>query len=117
MFGQYGHFVRFAKDKCDHPYPAERYGNEAKRLLGVIESRLQGRKFLVDDGYSIADMATFPWIRYARNVYEEKLEFHRFPTLPLGWIAVTRAPPPLRVPLSVNCHIEMYAMHLVHPSM
>lgn len=79
MFGQYGHFVRFAKDKCDHPYPADRYGNEAKRLLGVIESRLQGREFLVDNGYSIADMATFPWIRYARNVYEEKLEFHRFP--------------------------------------
>jgi GST-like protein len=58
MFGQFGHFYRFAKDKCKDPYPTERYGNEAKRLLGVLEERLKGRDFIIDDGYSIADMAT-----------------------------------------------------------
>lgn len=42
MFGQFSHFYKFAKDKCDHPYPTERFANEAMRLLGVIENRLQG---------------------------------------------------------------------------
>ena len=61
MFGQFGHFFKYAKDKCDHPYPLERYTNEAKRLLGVLNTRLSERAFLVDD-YSIADIATFPWV-------------------------------------------------------
>ena len=62
MFGQFGHFYKYARDKCDHPYPVERYGNEAKRLLGVLEGRLEGREFILDFGYSIVDMATFPWV-------------------------------------------------------
>ena len=62
MFGQFGHFYKYAKDKCDHPYPKERYTNEAKRLLKVLDTRLEGRKFLVGEEYSIADMATFPWV-------------------------------------------------------
>ena len=60
---QFGHFYKYAKDKCDHPYPVQRYTNEAKRLLGVLEKRLDGREFLIDAGYTIADMATFPWVR------------------------------------------------------
>ncbi|CAI7842570.1 unnamed protein product [Closterium sp. NIES-53] len=62
MFGQFGHFFKYARDKCDHPYPTERYTNEARRLLGVLEKRLEGREFLIDAGYTIADMATFPWV-------------------------------------------------------
>jgi GST-like protein len=58
MFGQFGHFLRFGQETCKDPYPTERYGNEAKRLLGVLEKRLEGRDFLIDDGYSITDMAT-----------------------------------------------------------
>lgn len=85
MFGQFGHFYRFAKDKCDHPYPIERYSNEAMRLLGVVEERLKGRDFIIDDGYSIADMALFPWIRSSKAAAEEKLEFHRFP-LVNAWV-------------------------------
>ena len=61
MFGQFGHFFKYAKDKCDHPYPVERYTNEAKRLLGVLEAQLTGREFLVDE-FSIADIASFPWV-------------------------------------------------------
>ncbi|MEM1023175.1 MAG: glutathione S-transferase N-terminal domain-containing protein [Myxococcota bacterium] len=61
MFGQFGHFKRFAGDKCDHPYPLERYRAESERLLGVLDARLAGRKWLVDD-YSIADIATCPWV-------------------------------------------------------
>lgn len=62
MFGQLGHFYLFAKDACDHPYPVERYTTETKSLLGVLEKRLDGRTFLVGEAYSIADMATFPWV-------------------------------------------------------
>jgi len=82
MFGQFGHFFKYAKDKCDHPYPVERYTTEAKRLLGVIEKRLEGRDFIIDDGYSIADMAIFPWVKCLDKNYggAEKLglkNFHR----------------------------------------
>ena len=61
MFGQFGHFFKYAKDKCDHPYPLERYTNEAKRLLGVLNTQLSDREYLVGE-LSIADIATFPWV-------------------------------------------------------
>jgi GST-like protein len=60
MFGQYGHFYRFAKGKTDD-YGEKRYGDEVKRLLGVIDRQLEGREWLVED-YSIADIATAPWV-------------------------------------------------------
>jgi GSH-dependent disulfide-bond oxidoreductase len=61
MFGQFGHFFKYAKDKCDHPYPIERYTTEAKRLLGVLDVQLAQHEFLADE-FSIADIATFPWV-------------------------------------------------------
>ena len=61
MFGQFGHFFKYAGDKCKDPYPVERYKNEAKRLLGVLDRQLSDREFLVEE-YSIADIATFPWV-------------------------------------------------------
>jgi GSH-dependent disulfide-bond oxidoreductase len=61
MFGQFGHFFKYAKDKCKDPYPVERYTNEAKRLLGVLDRQLSDKEFLVEE-YSIADIATFPWV-------------------------------------------------------
>ena len=87
MFGQFGHFYKYAKDKCDHPYPVERYATEAKRLLAVLEARLTGRKFLVGEEYSIADMATMPWINGAQVFYgaTDKLEFAKFPNV-LAWM-------------------------------
>jgi glutathione S-transferase len=86
MLGQLSHFSRFAgKDKCKDPYPTERYAAESRRLLGVLEERLQGREFIIDEGYSIADMATFPWIRSAREAYADKLEFQKFPSVN-AWI-------------------------------
>jgi GSH-dependent disulfide-bond oxidoreductase len=59
MFGQLGYFGRFAPVKIDHAI--ERYTNEAKRLLGVLDKRLSVTEFLATD-YSIADIATFTWI-------------------------------------------------------
>ena len=69
MFGQFGHFYRFARQDCDHPYPLNRYTQEVKRLLGVLETRLATRAYLVDE-YTIADMATFPWVETLSAVYE-----------------------------------------------
>ncbi|MEM9189288.1 MAG: glutathione binding-like protein [Myxococcota bacterium] len=70
MFGQFGHFFKFAKDKCDHPYPLERYSKEATRLFGVLDARLEGREYLVGDEYSIADIATWPWVSGLIHFYQ-----------------------------------------------
>ena len=65
MGGQYGHFSVYAPEKI--PYAIERYGNEVRRLLGVLDRRLAGRAFIAGDDYSIADMACYPWINpYAK---------------------------------------------------
>ena len=61
MFGQLGHFYKFAKGKTDS-YGEERYGKEVTRLLGVLDQRLEGRDYLMGDSYTIADIAHVPWI-------------------------------------------------------
>jgi GST-like protein len=61
MFGQFGHFYKFAKGKTD-TYGEERYTKEAVRLLGVLDTRLEGREWLAGDMFTIADIATFPWV-------------------------------------------------------
>ncbi len=61
MFGQYNHFAAYAPEKL--PYAIERYGNEVKRLHRVLEKRLEQSAFLAGPEYSMADIATFPWIR------------------------------------------------------
>ena len=70
MFGQFGHFYKFAADKVSDPYPTQRYLDETKRLLGVLEQRLEGRDYLVGKTLTIADIATFPWIRVLGGFYE-----------------------------------------------
>jgi GSH-dependent disulfide-bond oxidoreductase len=61
MLGQTHHFRMYAPQKLD--YAIDRYTNEAKRLYGVIERRLAQSEYLGGDEYSIADIATFPWLR------------------------------------------------------
>eukprot|EP00270_Netrium_digitus_P005748 TRINITY_DN17701_c0_g1_i1.p1 TRINITY_DN17701_c0_g1~~TRINITY_DN17701_c0_g1_i1.p1 ORF type:complete len:236 (-),score=52.61 TRINITY_DN17701_c0_g1_i1:154-810(-) len=80
MFGQFGHFTVYAKDKCTDPYPAERYTTEVKRLLGVLEKRLEGREYLVGDEYTIADIATWPWLLCLVKFYKggEKVQLEEF---------------------------------------
>lgn len=58
MLGQAHHFVHFNNGKSD--YATERYSNEARRLYGVLDKRLEGRDYVVDD-FSIADIAIWPW--------------------------------------------------------
>ena len=62
MFGQMGFFVKFAGSEIEDPRPRQRYVDEAKRLLGVLDRHLEGREW-VAGGYSIADIAIAPWLR------------------------------------------------------
>ena len=66
MFGQAGHFTLYATEQV--PYGIERYSKEAKRLLGVMNTRLGETAFLAGDRYSIADIATFPWTNSAERI-------------------------------------------------
>ncbi len=61
MFGQFNHFNAYAPEQL--PYAIERYSNEIKRLHRVLDKRLQQAEWLAGDEYSIADIATFPWLR------------------------------------------------------
>jgi GST-like protein len=67
MFGQAHHFLRFAQDKI--PYAMQRYGNETRRLYAVLEQRLTDHEYLAAGEYTIADIATFPWV--ARHAWHE----------------------------------------------
>lgn len=69
MFGQFGHFHVYAKDKVKDPYGEQRYTAETRRLLGVLNTRLQDREFLMDD-YSIVDMAHVPWVECLAGFYK-----------------------------------------------
>jgi len=68
MFGQLGFFHKFAGAAYEDKRPRDRYAAESKRLLGVLEGRLEGRDWLVDD-YSIADIATLGWVRNLIGFY------------------------------------------------
>ncbi|MBA84654.1 glutathione S-transferase family protein [Thalassobius sp. S69A] len=70
MLGQLGFFFAFAGKDIEDPRPVERYLNEAKRLLSVIEKQLDGQDWICGD-YSIADIAIAPWLR-ALDFYEAK---------------------------------------------
>ena len=69
MFGQLGFFHKFAGAEIEDPRPRERYINEAKRLLGVLDKQLEGREWIAGD-YSIADIAIVPWLRTIGTFYE-----------------------------------------------
>lgn len=70
MFGQVGFFHRYAGKDFEDKRPLQRYVNESKRLLGVLEQRLQGREWIMGDSYTIADMAVLPWVRCLHVNYE-----------------------------------------------
>lgn len=76
LFGQFTHFRRLAPPGND--YSLLRYGNLATRLYQLLESRLATRSWLAGDDYSIADIATYPWMRY---VEWHGLDWASFPNL------------------------------------
>lgn len=70
MFGQVGFFHKFAGKAYEDKRPRDRYIEESKRLLRVLDQRLEGRAWLMGDDYTIADIATFPWVRNLIGFYE-----------------------------------------------
>ena len=87
MLGQAHHFRIYAPEKIE--YAINRYTNEAKRLYGVIDKRLSESKFLGGADYSIADMATWPWLRSWKN---QGIELSDYPKLQRWFEAIEERP-------------------------
>ena len=82
MLGQVHHFLKFNPGKA--PYAEQRYALEARRLYGVLDARLREREYLAGS-YSIADMATWPWIsRYEWHA----IDWHDYPHLRRWYLAI-----------------------------
>ncbi|WP_421081723.1 glutathione S-transferase N-terminal domain-containing protein [Serratia fonticola] len=81
MFGQLGFFHKFAGREYEDKRPFERYQKESKRLLGVLEERLQGRDWIMGSEYTIADISLLGWVRNLIGFYEahDVVEFDNFP--------------------------------------
>lgn len=75
MFGQYGFFAVFGGKDMQDPTGRDRYREESKRLLGVLEQRLEGRQWIMGEEYTIADIAIFPWVRGAKIFYKAEEAF------------------------------------------
>lgn len=69
MMGQVGFFHKYAGREFEDKRPLQRYVDESKRLLNVLDKHLIGREWIVDE-YSIADIAVFPWVRNFVGWYE-----------------------------------------------
>lgn len=69
MFGQVGFFHKFAGREIEDKRPLERYRVESKRLLGVLETRLDGRQWIMGDEYTIADVSMIGWVRNLIGFY------------------------------------------------
>ncbi len=87
MFGQYNHFAVYAPEKL--PYAIERYTNEVRRLHRVLEKRLSESAYLAGAEYSIADIATFPWIR---NPDRRGIDLAEFPAVKRWHDAIAARP-------------------------
>jgi GST-like protein len=88
MFGQMNHFRRYAKEQ--NPYAIQRYTEESQRLMGVLEKALSTREHLATCGYSMADVAAYPWVHAMVALYPELLEGREHAR---GWLARVGARP------------------------
>jgi GST-like protein len=86
MAGQLSHFVNYAQG--EHAYSHKRYADEYNRCLGVLERRLDGREFILDE-YSIADMASWPWVLISKPLGQP---LHEFPNVARWRETIKRRP-------------------------
>ena len=84
MFGQVGFFHRFAGKDYEDKRPLARYRDESKRILGVMETRLDGRQWFMGDDYTIADITMLGWVRNLVGFYgaREIVEFDKLTHVP-----------------------------------
>jgi GST-like protein len=87
IFGQVGFFNKFAGKDIEDKRPLKRYADESKRLLGVLDTRLNGREWIMDGDYTIADISMLGWVRNLIGFYEarELVEYDSLKHVP-GWL-------------------------------
>ncbi|WP_112663482.1 glutathione S-transferase N-terminal domain-containing protein [Microvirga flavescens] len=102
MFGQLGYFHKFAGREIEDKRPLERYRGESKRLLGVLESRLAGREWIMGDDYTIADISLLGWVRNLVGFYGagELVEFDSLKLVP-AWLERGLARPAVQRGLNI----------------
>jgi GST-like protein len=98
MFGQVGFFHKFAGKDYEDKRPRDRYVAETRRLLAVLENRLTDRAWLLGDTYTIADIATFPWVRNLIGFYDARalVGFEDFPQVARALAAFVARPAVMR---------------------
>ncbi|KIY99386.1 glutathione S-transferase [Monoraphidium neglectum] len=101
MFGQFGHFHKYAPEKIE--YGINRYKTEVKRLLAVLEKQLEGRDYIIGSEYTLADVATFPWVRCLDTGYNaaDVVELDSFKNVK-DWVARCEARPASKAGLNVT---------------
>lgn len=102
MFGQLGFFHKFAGREYEDKRPFERYRAETQRLLGVLEARLKGRHWIMDDEFTIADVATLGWVRNLIGFYgaREVVEYDLLKHVP-AWLERCLARPAVQRGLEI----------------
>ena len=102
MFGQVGFFHKFAGKDYEDKRPRDRYVNEAKRLMQVLETRLEGRQWVMGDEYTIADMSMIGWVRGLVGFYEAGplIDYDSFKNVP-AWLERALARPAVQAGLNI----------------
>lgn len=102
MFGQLGFFHKFGGRDYEDKRPRDRYATESSRLLGVIETRLEGRDWIMGDDYTIADIALLGWVRALVGFYEAGplVDYDRLSRVP-AWLERGMARPAVQRGLAI----------------
>jgi len=102
MFGQVGFFNKFAGREIADKRPLERYVKESRRLIGVIETRLDGRDWIMGEDYTIADVSMLGWVRNLVGFYEARdlVGFGDFPKV-AAWLERGLARPAVQRGLTI----------------
>lgn len=102
MFGQVGFFHKYAGSAFEDKRPRDRYVAEARRLLGVLEGRLEGRQWIMGDDYTIADIAILGWVRNLVEHYGagDLVGYADFPRV-AAWLAQGVARPAVQRGLNI----------------
>ena len=102
MFGQVGFFNKFAGRDYEDKRPLQRYVDESKRLLGVMETRLAGRQWIMDDEYTISDISMLGWVRNLVGFYgaRELVAFDQFENV-AAWLGRGLARPAVERGLNI----------------
>ena len=102
MFGQLGYFHKFAGREIADKRPLERYRAESQRLLGVLETRLVHRTWIMGDLYTIADVSLLGWVRNLIGFYEARdlVDFDKLTAVP-AWLERALARPAVQRGLTI----------------